>query len=282
VVREHGLFRESLETRLATSHYGVDPELKGQGSGSARESIMPIPHRPSFDRFLLVLLTISTLANFCLVWKLNRERAITHAPLLSARDLTPVERAEVEEPGAPARGPVSAPVTLVLFTDFRCPYCRQFARTLNSVEQTEGDRIHLIVRQLPLAIHPGARSNAELALCAKEQNENDFWIVYQFFYSQESAVSTEQGIRYLSSRPEINLVRLQSCMGDHRSLPEIDADVTLAAKYGVKATPTLFINGSRLVGVASATDLMRAIDSKLSSSGQVSPKYTNAEPAGHF
>ncbi len=84
------------------------------------------------------------------------------------RFLEPI-RAEVGEGNGPSFGPEGAPVTIVEFSDFQCPYCQRLAPTIDRVKQTYGDQVRIVFRQFPLPMHADAQKAAEASLCAAER-----------------------------------------------------------------------------------------------------------------
>jgi thiol-disulfide isomerase/thioredoxin len=104
--------------------------------------------------------------------------------------LPPLFRTEVPITGAPAKGPEYAPVTIVKFEDFQCPYCKQFQPTVTELLSRYNGKIRLVHKDLPLeAIHPLARPTAEAARCANEQGK--FWTYHDKLYASAPKLSAE-------------------------------------------------------------------------------------------
>ena len=174
--------------------------------------------------------------------------------------------AELSAVDAPSTGVTTAPVTLVMFSDFECPFCRKFASTLKDVEGKEQGHLKVVLRSLPLSIHPGAERDAELAECVAHQNRTEFWNLYDFFYSQSTSSPPSAGdaIEFLRERQQVNMELLNSCVTTHAAREQIERDAQLANKYGVRATPTFFVNGIRIVGgMISSKNLEDLIESQI-------------------
>jgi protein-disulfide isomerase len=204
------------------------------------------------DGFLLFLLACSLIANVIQAVRSRRVQPINaaqgHAPR-QHEAVAPSGMAELSHGTAPSRGETSAPVTIVLFADFECPYCRQFAATLNQISSSSKEKSRLIFRQFPLEIHPYARSEAELAACAEQQSNQAFWVLYDYFFQADpKADPRPAAFQLVNSRSDINMAKLRVCVDRHESSNEIDGDIQLGKKYGVLGTPTIFVNGTRLVG----------------------------------
>lgn len=92
----------------------------------------------------------------------------------------------------PSAGPNGAPATLVVFSDFQCPYCASFSRMLkNEVLSQTGERVRLVFRHFPLSFHSWARAAAEAASCAQDQNGEYFWRLHDFFFDHQGELTRE-------------------------------------------------------------------------------------------
>jgi protein-disulfide isomerase len=201
-----------------------------------------------FDKFLLLALAVSMLANFILAYRLRQIYVQSNAQ--EAAVLTANEMAELSANDAPSLGNQNAPVTMIVFTDFQCPYCRNFASTLRRIESGEGNKLRVVVRELPLPMHKYARKEAELSLCVANQSTPAFWSLYDYLYDQNNDKDdlTDAGLAKVASRADINSAKLYSCVQNHQASSQVDHDVKLASKYSVTGTPTIFVNGTRVIG----------------------------------
>lgn len=164
-----------------------------------------------------------------------------------------------------SRGPASAPVTIVEFSDFECPYCRRLASIMDEVLPEESAQVRVVFHHMPLSMHPWARAAAEGAGCAQLQNSDGFWAIHDqlFRHQQEITPSNvkEKLLEYAGGVKSIDLNLFKSCLDQEMSLGIVLKDINLAAANDVNSTPTLFVNGERVPGVRDATDL-RAIIAK--------------------
>jgi hypothetical protein len=126
-----------------------------------------------------------------------------------------------ENKGA-SMGPESAPVTIVEFSDFECPYCRKFADMLREVLSTEQDHVRVVFHHMPLTIHQWARAAAEGAACAQLQNSKSFWMLHdQLFHDQDQITADNVKAKltqFAQTDKHLNLVAFQSCLDNEMSL----------------------------------------------------------------
>lgn len=173
----------------------------------------------------------------------------------------PVYRANVSAEGAPVRGSDKAPVTIIEFSDFHCPYCKQVQPTLSRILSDYGDRVRLAYRDFPLdQLHPSARKAAEAARCANDQGK--FWEFHDKLYAGGTDANPEALTR-LAREIDMDVVAFQQCLsiGKHRS--EIDRDIQEATNFGVTGTPGFFINGRLVSGAQAYESFVRVIDEEL-------------------
>lgn len=222
----------------------------------------------SFNRVLFSLLLLSLVSNiaFSIALRIHISGEVT-APNHTKvdRQLSPTQVKELQSQDAPSLGPINAPVTLVVFSDFRCPFCRGFADTLRKLEASDPSKFRVVMRQLPLTIHDQARAESELASCTAAQSVPAFWELYWYLYDGPIGKGdrVETSIRFLTTRYDIDTKALRACMSDHTGWKLVDRDVRLANKYEVASTPTIFVDGVRLVGEARSPDkLLLLIRSK--------------------
>jgi protein-disulfide isomerase len=174
--------------------------------------------------------------------------------------------------GAPSRGPEAAPVTIAVFSDFECPYCKHFEDLLTQLPANELRNVRYIFLQLPIPRHSWAKRAAELSICASEQNAEAFWAVHDFLFREQGSLSKEDLDRrvtdLLAARLHLDLAPFDSCMREGRYVRTLSRDLSLAVQFSVNSTPTVFINGKRDDNVGTVRDLHMAIQS--SSTAQIS------------
>jgi protein-disulfide isomerase len=172
--------------------------------------------------------------------------------------------------GAPVRGAAGAAVTVVVYSDFQCPFCARVAQVFESelLKDYEG-RIRLVYKHFPLSIHPWAESAALAAACAGEQGHSAFWLLHDYFFENQAAV-TPANVRakalQVLAGGGFDTTAAAECYDTKRALAAVRSDMEEGAALGVKSTPTFFVNGRRLDGAVPAQTLKRVIDEQLATS----------------
>ncbi len=159
----------------------------------------------------------------------------------------------------PMRGSKSAPVTIVEFTDFQCPFCKRSQDTIKQVEQTYGNKVTLVERQYPLPFHNRAKPAAEAALCAKDQGK--FWEMHDKLFPSQSMEDSD--IKRFATEVGLNQKKFDQCLAEHKYAARIEADIADGQRYGVRGTPHFFINGRPISGAQPFEVFKSAIDDEL-------------------
>jgi protein-disulfide isomerase len=146
-------------------------------------------------------------------------------------------------PNDHSHGVESAPVTLVEFGDYQCPFCGQAYHVVRALEQALRERLCFVFRNFPLgALHPQAALAAEAAEAAAAQGK--FWPMHSLLFENQEALEPPDLLRY-ASRLDLDRERFADDLRAHRYRDTIRADVRSGALSGVNGTPTFFINGIR-------------------------------------
>jgi protein-disulfide isomerase len=160
-----------------------------------------------------------------------------------------------------ALGPADAPITIVEFSDYECPFCRRWhAEVYKPLLAAYPGKIKLVYRNLPLtSIHPDALGAAEAAMCAGEQDV--YWKYHDKLFSSESLGNSV----YLQYAQDLglNMTTFKACLSDHKYQKTIETDSDFAINLGIRSTPTFFINGLALVGAQPLDVFKQVIDKEL-------------------
>ena len=179
----------------------------------------------------------------------------------------PIARVAVSTEGAPVRGAANAPVTLVMFSDFECPFCKRTHPTINQLLERYAGKLKLVYRDLPLeSIHPQARRAAEAARCASAHGK--FWEYYDLLFTESPKLGSEDLKRY-AAQIGIDPKKFDDCLaaGTYKELVQKDTDE--AARLGINGTPAFFINGRPLTGAQPFEMFARLIDEELSQTAAI-------------
>ncbi|MGA7574574.1 MAG: thioredoxin domain-containing protein [Terriglobales bacterium] len=172
-------------------------------------------------------------------------------------------RSEAEADHPPIRGPETAPVTVVLFSDFQCPYCAAFAQMVGQYQKDNPGKMRLIFRNNPLPMHKWAKVAARTGICVARQSPDAFWKFQDFLFSKQKETTAENlGERvndFLQTAPEVRSDKYLECMATPYPETRLDRDLEEASAYRIHSTPTLFINGRRHGGFASAEDFAAVV-----------------------
>jgi protein-disulfide isomerase len=173
----------------------------------------------------------------------------------------PIQRIEVSVQGAPFKGGEKAPVTMVEFSDFHCPFCKQVVSTLAKLESQYGNKIKLVFRDFPIeGLHPGASKAHEAARCAGEQGK--FWAYHDKLFAGPAKSSPEI---FTGFAKEVGLepVAFETCLNSGKHQAAIKKDIEEGQRLGVAGTPAFFINGRVLSGSQPLEAFARMIDEEL-------------------
>jgi protein-disulfide isomerase len=170
------------------------------------------------------------------------------------------------ESGNPATGNASAPVTIVEFSDFQCPFCRQASPTLKRVLQTYGDKVRIVWKDFPLTqIHPEAFKAAEAGHCANEQGR--FWEYHDRLFASQDALQPA-ALKGYAIDLKLDAVAFATCLDSSKYAERVRDGVAEGTRLGVDSTPTIYINGRVLAGAYPYETFVSIIDEELQRAGQ--------------
>lgn len=161
----------------------------------------------------------------------------------------------------PIRGPVDAPITIVAFSEFRCPFCNRVNPTIEQLFEDYGDNIRLIFRNTPF--QPGAQGASNAALEAFEQGGSEaFWKMHDKLFANQSQLTPENFVKW-AGEIGIDAEKVREAVANDKHADKINADKALGAKVGARGTPNFFINGRQLVGAQPVERFKEIIDDEL-------------------
>jgi len=178
----------------------------------------------------------------------------------AVRTMLEPPRQAVKAADSPAKGPSNAPVEIIEFSDFQCPYCLRANPSVKQVLDTYGDRIHFVYRNYPLPNHPNARPAAEAAQCANEQGK--FWPYHDQLFANPARLG-DADLKQNAATLGLDTGKFNACFDAHKYKDVVDADIKAGNDAGVSGTPAFFVNGRALSGAQPFDVFKRVIDEEL-------------------
>jgi protein-disulfide isomerase len=171
-------------------------------------------------------------------------------------------RYNIPAEGYPSLGPANAPITMVEFSDYQCPYCRKWHQEVfQKLMDTYSGKIRMVYRDFPLTtIHSEAFSAAEAADCAGEQGV--YWKFSDKLFNGDPGLGQTAYTRYAQDLG-LEMGKFSGCLDSHKYQKNVQANFDFAANLGVTSTPTFFINGIALVGAQPYEVFKGLIDKEL-------------------
>ncbi|MEM9189009.1 MAG: thioredoxin domain-containing protein [Myxococcota bacterium] len=164
---------------------------------------------------------------------------------------------------SPVRGPANALVTIVVFSDFECPFCARLTPTLEQIENQYGQDVRLVFKHNPLPFHRQAMGAAEAAMEVRAQRgDQRFWEMHDRLFRNQDKLEPAQ-LEQMAQRLGANLTRYRRAIQNQTHRPAIEADQALARGIGATGTPSTFINGRNLRGAQPLQSFTAVIDEEL-------------------
>jgi len=164
---------------------------------------------------------------------------------------------------SPIRGNADAPVTIIEFGDFQCPYCKRVEQTIDKVRDTYGEKVRVVWKHEPLPFHPRAEPAAELAVEARvEKGDAGFWRAHDKLFDASPKLEDEDLFK-LGAQLGLDAAKLKAAIRDKKHQKEIDTDAELGDDVQATGTPHFFVNGRRLVGAQPFEKFQKIIDEEL-------------------
>jgi protein-disulfide isomerase len=174
-------------------------------------------------------------------------------------------RVEVAATG-PSRGPDKAPVTIVEFSDFQCPYCgREFPVVERLMKEYDG-KVRLVFRHFPLDFHPYAQKAAEAGACAADQGSENFWKLHDKMFGNQQKLAVDD-LKSYAKEIGVDSAKFDKCLdsGEKRGL--VNADEKAGQQAGVSGTPAFFVNGIFINGAVPYEQFKETVDRELNKKG---------------
>jgi len=178
-------------------------------------------------------------------------------------------RVEISADPSRLRGNPDAPITIVEFADFQCPYCQEVQHILKAVMEKYKDKVRLGFRDFPLrSIHPQAQSAAEASRCAGDQGK--FWEYHDLLYANQTRLDPT-GLTDNARAAGVDVNRFTSCLAAGKFKTPIENDLQSGAASGISGTPAFYINGVPLIGSQPASAFESIIESEIADATSKTP-----------
>ena len=169
-----------------------------------------------------------------------------------AKDPLAENRAKIDLKDAPAMGDANAPVTIVEYSDFECPVCRTLHDGLRDMLPTYKGQVKVVFKDFPIEqIHPWARTAALAGRCAYQGNPAAFWKLYDLIYDSQDLISASNAwdkMNEYAGRAGLNQEAFKGCLSSKEAGAAVDASRANGQSVDVGSTPTIFVNGRKIVG----------------------------------
>ena len=173
-------------------------------------------------------------------------------------------RTNVETQNAQRLGPEKAPVTLVEFADYECPYCQKVAPDVKRLQADLGDKVAFVFKDFPLTNHARAEKAAEASRCASKQGK--YWEFHdELFHSKELDVDQ---LKAQAEALKLNTAEFDKCLDSGEMAAAVERDHKEGLRLGINGTPSFFINGHFLSGATDYATLLQVIDQQLTAQAQ--------------
>jgi predicted DsbA family dithiol-disulfide isomerase len=261
---EEKLLQAEAAQRGITKEQLLESELQGKVKDPTEDDIKSY-YEANRQRISQPLLQITTqIYNYLKDQNYNKAKAILVDRLTQTHGLTvslQPFRMSVNTEGNPFKGNAEAPVTLVEFSDFQCPYCSALFKTLQQIMRQYGAQVRLVYRNFPLIqIHPYAEKAAEAGLCAGDQGQ--FWQMHDLLFQTQGQLK-EDDLKAKAAQLKLDTEAFNSCLSSGRNAEKVKRDMNAGFKLGVGGTPALFINGRFLSGAVPFEEIAKIIDEEL-------------------
>lgn len=159
------------------------------------------------------------------------------------------------------QGPMDAPVTLIEYGDFECPYCGAAYPVVRHIQQALGDQLRFVFRNFPITeSHPHAEQAAEAAEAAGAQGK--YWEMFDMLFENQHALDLNSLVDD-AQELGLDMDRFRQDLDEHTYLERVESDVLTGARSGVNGTPTFFINKERYDGPAEFDEILSALKEKV-------------------
>jgi len=173
-------------------------------------------------------------------------------------------RIQVAAADSPRAGSADAPIQIIEFSDFQCPYCTRGAETLDQVKEKYGDKVSVVFRHFPLSFHTEAHKGAQASECANDQGK--FWEYHDKLFANQKSMFDADLKRY-AAELSLDQTAFDACLDSGKYKDKVDRDLEEGTAAGMSGTPGFFINGRFINGAQPLEVFVEIIDAELELQG---------------
>ena len=174
----------------------------------------------------------------------------------------PKANVKVEAGNAPVEGGENAKVTMVVFSDFQCPFCSKGGIVMNEVKKKYGSKIKIAFKHFPLPMHSDAIPASQASMCVYEQDKGKFWKYHDILFKNQQNLKPEDLAKHAKAAGA-DEKKFKECFDSKKFADHVKADMAYGEKLGVRSTPTFFVNGQILSGALPLEQFSEVIDEEL-------------------
>ncbi len=164
---------------------------------------------------------------------------------------------------SPVYGKADAPVTIIEFSDFQCPYCKRVGPQMQKIKETYADKVRIVWKHAPLPFHPRAEPAAEVSIEARiQKGDKGFWDAHDKLFESQPKLD-DADLEKVAADLGLDVGKVKAAIKDKKHKKEVDADLELVEDVAAQGTPHFFVNGRRLVGAQPFEKFQKIIDEEL-------------------
>jgi protein-disulfide isomerase len=175
----------------------------------------------------------------------GRQRQMDSAQIEQQFDQQLKNPVQIPIGSSPVLGPADAPITLVEFSDFECPFCSRVVPTIKQLQQEYPGKIKLVFKHMPLPMHQNAKLAARASIAA--QNQDKFWEMHDRIFANQKGI-TEASVKQWAKELKLNLAKFTADLSSPATNARVEQDIQLANTVGARSTPTFYMNGAQIRG----------------------------------
>lgn len=160
----------------------------------------------------------------------------------------------------PIKGPANAPITIIEYSDYQCPFCARVNPTLDQVRKVYGDQVRIVFKDFPLPNHPEAPKAAEAGHCAGEQGK--YWELHDRMFANQQALQVPM-LKQYAQAAGLDMNAFNACLDSGKHAARVTENLRSGEALGVSSTPTLYVNGRPVVGAQPFDYFKAVIDEEL-------------------